>query len=39
MAVMLFWGLNKDDTAANTTSGWGCPISFYKTTSGGSAKL
>lgn len=36
MAVMYFWGLNKDDSVANSTSGWGCPISIYKT-SGGSA--
>lgn len=27
---MLFWGLNSDTSNALSTTGWGCPITIYK---------
>lgn len=35
---MLFWGLNLDIINSNSTTGWGCPISIYKS-SGTTNKL
>lgn len=32
--MMLFWGLNLDIANSNSTIGWGCPISIYKSSAG-----
>jgi len=34
---MLFWGLNSDTFNALSTTGWGCPITIYKSAAAGTS--